>query len=47
MVTDAEGRFSVPLLPVHGGTMTGNLNGLLGLEVEFRPAEKLELQLQR
>lgn len=47
MVTDAVGRFSVPLLPMHGGVMTGNLNGFLGLEVEFRPAEDLELQLQR
>jgi len=45
--TDAEGRFSVPLLPMHGGAMTGTLNGFLGLEVEFRPAEDLDLQLQR
>lgn len=45
--TDSEGKFSLPLLPMSGRTMTGTLNGFLGLQVEFRPAEDLELELPR
>ena len=43
--TDADGVFSVPLLPMRNCAMQGYLDGYSGLAVEFRPAEDLELVL--
>ena len=45
--TDADGVFSVPLLPMRNCAMQGYLDGYSGLAVDFRPAEGLELVLQR
>lgn len=45
--TDADGAFSVPLLPMRNCTMQGYLGAFGALAVEFRPAEDLELVLKR
>lgn len=45
--TDADGAFSVPLLPMRNCAMQGYLGGFGALAVEFRPADDLELVLQR
>lgn len=45
--TDADGVFSVPLLPMRNCVMQGYLGGIGALAVDFRPAEGLELVLKR
>lgn len=45
--TDAEGRFSLPLLPMRNCVMKGHFGGIRGLPIEFRAADDLELVLPR